>query len=144
MRRHKGTIARLLLVSASAMCSMATSCFLSSRVVLTPTPSPVASIQARAIAVTDSVATSHGLKRKQPWHYCTVRGEPGIPEAAWETGALWVTACVERAQAARVEIEIRYNGYWWNAKSKLIRQELPAALRARFGGDSVTVTVDPK
>jgi hypothetical protein len=128
---------------------MATSCFLTSAVVVTPAPRALARIDARVIAVSDSVATRHGLKRVKPWPYCTVQRAPGTPEAAWKRGSLTVTACVEltdatfgRALASRVEIQIRRDGYWWNARSKIIRRELPPALRARFSGDSVTVTVD--
>jgi hypothetical protein len=135
---------RSFLVTVSAICSMATSCWLASRVVLTPAPSPVVRLQDRAVAITDSIATKHELQRKQPWYYCTVRGVQGEPTAAWERGPLWVTACVERTQPPRVEIEIRYNGIRWNAKSKAFRHELPNALRAGLGTDSVTVAVDPK
>ncbi len=145
MTLRRVTIARLVLfVSVLALCTMATTCFRTSGIVLTPSPSPAASMHARAIAITDSVARQHGLKPKRPWHYCAVRGAEGIPEAAWERGSLSLTACAERAQPSRMEIQIRCDGYWWNAKGKVIHHELPDALRATFGAESVTVTVDPK
>ncbi len=136
------TIARsVLLTSVLALGSMATTCFLTSGIVLTPSPSLGAGMHARAIAVTDSVVRQQGLKPNRPWPYCTVRGTEGIPAAQWERGSLSVTACVERAQPARVEIRIRNDGFWWSAKGKLIRQRLRDALRTTFSGDSVTVIV---
>lgn len=139
------TIARLMLFSGVLVLgSVATSCFLESRVVLTPSPSGRSSIQSRAIAVTDSVAKQHGLKPKRPWFYCSVRGTEGTPEAAWGSGSLSLTACGERAEPARMEIQIRNDGFRWNAKGDSIREQLPAALRAAFGLELATVTVDPK
>jgi hypothetical protein len=108
----RSTIARsVLVVSGLAICSMATSCFLLSSIVLTPAPRPGPSLHARAIAVTDSVARQHGLKAKRPWHYCSVGGVQGMPEAAWERGALTLTACVEPGLLARMEIQVRYDGW---------------------------------
>ena len=142
------TVWQLLLLSSLAMSSVATSCFLRSAVVLTPSPTPSRSMQARVIAVTDSIARLHGLKPKHPSDYCTVRGTKGIPDAAWQSGSfwgdLWLSTCVERAQPARMEIEIRRNGYWWKGKDKIIRQELSDALGAALTAESVAVVIDPK
>jgi len=118
---------------------MGTSCFLSSHIVLTPSPTQALGLQARAIALTDTIARNHGLRPKEPWPYCTVRGSQGIAAAAWEKGSLWLTACIERTPAGRIEIEVRRNGYWWKAADKRLRHELADTLRAIFGTEVVSV-----
>ena len=129
----------VVLCCALALCTTGTSCFVASRIVLTPAPSPVAGVQSRIIAVTDSVVTRHGLKATTPWPHCTVRGVEGIPQAEWRTGSLSVAACVERTQPWRVEISVRRDAWGWNAKGNTIRQELPDALGAVLGAAVITV-----
>ena len=144
------TVCKMACTGAVALSCMATSCFLLSGIVLTPSPSRPTVLRTRVVAVTDSVVRLHGLKPVNPWPYCSVRGMQGVPAAAWEHGALSVTACAEQAQRweevprARIEIAIRHNGYRWNATGKLIRQELPAALEAAFAAESIIVVIDPK
>jgi len=101
-------------------------------------------MQARVIAITDSIARIHGLKPKHPSDYCTVRGIKGIPDAAWHDGSLWLSTCVDTAQRGGMEIEIRRNGYRWQGKDKTIRQELSDALGAALRGDSISVVIDPE
>jgi hypothetical protein len=130
------------LVSALAVGTTATSCFVATRIVLTPAPSPVSNIQSRTIETVDSVARLHGLKATTPWPYCTVGGVRGIPEAAWRSGSLSITACVERSASSRIEIEVRRDGWGWNAKGNSINEELPEALAAVLGAVVVTVYRD--
>jgi hypothetical protein len=134
---------RSVLLSAVVASTMATSCFRRSTVVLTPSPTSPRRMQARVIAITDSIARIHGLKPKRPWDYCTVRGIKGIPDAAWQGGSLWLSTCVDTEHGA-MEIELRRNGYRWQEKDKIIRQELSDALGAALKGDSISVVIDPE
>jgi hypothetical protein len=144
MKLPARTVLPALLVSGLIMSTMATSCFIRSAVVLTPSPSAPASIRARVVASIDSVVKPFGLTRRRPWDYCTVRGVAGVPEAAWSRGDVGITACSERAQPSRIEIKVRQPGIVWCGRAKQIRHELPDALRMAFGAESVVVAVDPK
>ncbi len=143
MMRTGIPIARpVLIASALAACSFATSCQVHSRIVLTPSPSSGPSIQARAIAITDSIARQEGLKRRQS-DYCSVPAAEGFRQGVvggfWGSGSLSLTVCVERAEPLRIQILVANRGAFWNAKGKRIREQLPAALRATFGAEAVTV-----
>jgi hypothetical protein len=139
MKQAPSNLRTALLICALAASSMGTSCFLSSHLVLTPSPTQALDLPSHAIALTDTIARNHGLKPKEPWSYSTVRGAEGTAAAAWGKGSLWLTVCVERVQAGRIEIEVRRNGYWWKAADKGLRQELADTLRAVFGTEVVTV-----
>jgi len=102
----------------------------------------VSNIQSRTIATVDSVARLHGLKATTPWPYCTVDGVKGILEAAWRSGSWSITACVEGSASSRIEIEVRRDGWGWNAKGNSINHELPEALAGVLGAVVVTVYRD--
>ena len=137
------TIRPAFLSTVLAVCSLATSCFMMSRIVLTPSPNtpPSPTMPSLAVSIVDSLARRHGLKREQETFPCSVGSSQGKLEGYW-TGWLLLTVCVERAHPDRVEVYMNQRGLSWSAEAQRFRRELSDALGTRFG--AAVVTVDPK
>jgi hypothetical protein len=126
--------------------TLATSCFKSTRVALTPSPDPSRiTVQGRALAALDTIARSHGLNANPTLskHKCFVRRrEAGLTQGHWGDGSLQMYVCAEVSDPYRLEIDVLQDGFRWNDRGRKLRDELLATLRARFGTESVVVEWD--
>src|SRR5688500_14909285 len=129
--------------AALAVSTVATSCFVGSRVALAPSPDPApVLVQARALATIDTIARSHGLSAQptSSTHDCFIGlTRSGTYQSHWRDGSLQMSVCAERSHPYRLEISVLQSGLKWNDKGRKLRDELPNVLRARFGTEVVTV-----
>jgi hypothetical protein len=132
----------LSLSGALAFCTLASSCVrsVSSRVVLTPTPTriPLDSIKTRAVAIVDSLARQHGLT-SESWPYpCTIGISPGTRLQTYTGGSTtWLSICTSNIEPKRLEVYISDLGLQWSAKGDSLRHELAAAFRTQFDSAEV-------
>jgi len=110
---------------------------------LAPLPErpPRESLQADAMRIVDSVASSHGLKRLNWRRECTVDTMAnGTTAAAWRgEDGLWLQVCVPGDTSRQLQVQLNRMGHSWGAQGDSVRLGLVTAFEAHFGSDIVRV-----
>jgi len=141
----------LCLGAALLLCTLATSCWRLSRVSLLPTPSASpAAVRSSAIFIVDSIVRAYKLEPYPGEGGCEIesssRGskspDRGALAGSWRSGSLDVNVCTDPSHPEFFRIDVRDFGFAFRDNARSLRESLSAALRSRFGPE--TVVVEPK